>query len=851
MPFPSFTCTWTHTLDPRPASYRATMDLPLGAPARNLLACSAPNGVFHHQYEAVAASLAGHDVCVATGTASGKSLVFQTVGVEHLARDPRARVLALYPMKALGCEQEARWRAALERAGVPGTVARIDGSVSAADRLGLIRTARVVIATPDVVHAWMLPRAGQTDFGRLRQFLRRLSLVVIDEAHTYSGIFGSNSAFLLRRLLHAAALLGAQPRFVAASATLRDPAGHLERLTGRTFSVVGPDRDTSPRHPIRVELVRPADPGDFHATVAEVLGELRDRRERFIAFLDSRKGTEQMAAILQRDQQEDESFGHLLDAQVLPFRAGYEAAHRDAIQQRLTDGTLVGVLSTSALELGLDIHGLGTAVLVGVPASRTSFLQRIGRVGRAGPGRVVVVHSGTVSDDVAFAHPEGLFDRPLAESTVYLENQRIQYIHAMAIAREHDLLSGATTPLDTGAVAWPPGFLALAEDERRGTVPRELRDMKRDAGEMAVHAFPLRDVETQFEVFEVRGRSRERLGSLSHAQLMREAYPGAIYYYIGRPFRVRHVDLRAKEVLVAGAPQYTTTPAPVVSRIAPQRAVHRLVRYGDLVIADSDLQIRRAVMGFRERRGPVADAVIYPCTAPVTYSQPAFSRTLFTTGMVLAHPSLDAGGVSAEVIAGVLLDALLLTVPIERQEVDAACDVLRGAWGSVGAGRRVLVLYDQTYGSLHLTARFQDRATLVAAFELVVETLAERDAVELGSETVPVTPETRSAAAALLAALRENEPAADTLGLADAMDLGERVRVMLPRSHGTMAGRPSDRFEIHQIFLRADLGLCYRGVWIGADSGRTPGVVPITELQPVGEVIWGFYDPETGEQAAA
>src|SRR3954454_23063313 len=186
-------------LDPRPAALVDPSSLPLDPTPAAFLARRHPDGIYHHQEVALSAALEHQNVCIATGTSSGKSLVFQTTAIQRLAENPDARILAVYPMKALGNEQEDRWRTALSEPGVSGKVARIEGSVSRAQRLALLRGARVVIATPDVIHAWLMTSIPQA---AVQGFLKSLRLVVVDEIHTYTGVFGSNSTLLFRRLQH-------------------------------------------------------------------------------------------------------------------------------------------------------------------------------------------------------------------------------------------------------------------------------------------------------------------------------------------------------------------------------------------------------------------------------------------------------------------------------------------------------------------------------------------------------------------------------------------------------------------------------------------------------------------------
>lgn len=854
----SWSAVHTQNLPPRDAVVVPIADLAVGDAVRSYFAARAPNGVWTHQRDAISAHAAGRNVCLATPTASGKTLVFHASALEHLAKDPAATILALYPMKALGNEQQARWEEALAAAGIAGAVARVDGSVHPSDRDARCRNARVIVATPDVLHTWLLPRLGSKSAPSATRFVRNLALVVVDEAHTYAGVFGSGAAFVFRRLQHALGLLGREPQFIAASATMADSKKHVEALLGRPFEVIGADRDGSPRQAVEVVMARPDAGIDFHSALSTLFSSLRDSGERFIGFFDNRKSCEQMAAILQRGQhtpdageEADELFG----PSVLPFRAGYEDDHRRAIQERLTSGSLTGVLSTSAMELGLDIPNLHTVVLVGVPGSGTSLRQRMGRVGRSMPGRVIVVHSGSLGDDLAFAEPEALLERPLNDSTIHLENRRIQYIHAMALARiggEHDAAAiAANKPaaqLDATSVTWPAGFLDLCRMERDGRVPTDLRDMKRDAGDSPASVFMVRDVEPQFEVFCKRGMMRTPLGTLSFSQVMREAYPGAAYYYMGRPYRVMFVDTRSRKIGVTPCAGITTQPMPVHSRLTPQRGSSEGTGYGELSVIESELQIWRAVRGFREKRGGGATQIAYPCTDPVRFEQPSFTRTIFTTGVCLAHPVLDRDGVDLDILASLLQESFRLVLPVERQDIDADSDVLRTAWASLEKGRKFLCLFDQAAGSLRLTARLRDPSVLREVLETLAKLATQRDTVPVGNDHRVVSPITKVAARLLRDAL-QSEPIA--LSNLDGDD-SARIPVLLPQSHVRSSERPGEVFEIHAIFPHPVQGLSYRGMWIQADGTRMKGVVAIDTVEPANDgVVRGFYDPETGEQSVA
>jgi DEAD/DEAH box helicase domain-containing protein len=383
-------------------------------------------------------------------------------------------------------------------------------------RRGVVARARVLIATPDIVHAWLLPNVGVPS---IRRFFENLSLIVVDEIHTYAGVFGSNAAFLFRRLQHVMKELGSDAQYVCASATIAEPLRHLASLFGPQFSVVGQEFDTSPTHRVDVQLVEAPGSSDFLSELSKLLYSIAAATSHnFLTFVDSRKQTEHITSIINRWKDMDtkgepeadgktSDIGHLHQLDVLPFRAGYEAYDRNIIQERLTKGTVRGVVSTSALELGIDIPHLTLGVLVGVPQSSTSLLQRIGRIGRRADGTVLIINTGDVYDELVFRRPDELLRRPMAECALYLENPRIQYIGALCLARqggEHDLASGSRVdPGESGfetTVSWPSGFVDLCNAERLGQIGPEFQAMKMEAGDDPNHTYPLRDVESQFRV---------------------------------------------------------------------------------------------------------------------------------------------------------------------------------------------------------------------------------------------------------------------------------------------------------------------------------------------------------------
>ncbi|MEH0844762.1 DEAD/DEAH box helicase [Micromonospora sp. CPCC 205711] len=377
---------------------------------------------WRHQAQAAELAYAGEHVVVATGTASGKSLAYQLPALATLLADPRATVLYLAPTKALAADQ-LRAVAALELDGVrPATY---DGDTPRAEREWIRRHSRFVLTNPDMLHHGVLP--GHAHWSG---FLRRLAYVVIDECHTYRGVFGSHVAHVLRRLRRQCAKFGRTPVFVLASATSGDPAAAAGRLTGLPVAAV--TEDTSPRGGVTFALweppLLPAEPGVDPAVAdltqvrrsalretADLLADTVAEGVRTLAFVRSRKGAEVVAANARRSL--DEAVPGLGD-RVAAYRAGYLREERRELERALLHGDLLGLASTNALELGVDLVGLDAVLICGWPGTRASLWQQAGRAGRSGDEALaVLVARDDPLDTYLVHHPEALFGRPV-EATV-------------------------------------------------------------------------------------------------------------------------------------------------------------------------------------------------------------------------------------------------------------------------------------------------------------------------------------------------------------------------------------------------------------------------------------------------
>lgn len=665
-----------------------------------------PHGLYVHQAIAIGSGLDGRSVCLATPTASGKTLTFTSVCVSLLLDDPGSVVLALYPAKALLHDQLQKWRQAVD--GTSIQVGIIDGGVEITFRTDILRKARIILMTPDVLHAWMMARLAEAE---IRKFLGALKLVVLDEAHIYDGVFGTNMAYLLRRLQ---AVSGVD-QFLASSATIGDPAGFLKLLAGRDFELIDADQDgaavpeksvTVCRAPIR-KVVR---------LVNELVKEYaKSGHGRFLIFADSRKRVEELAgdghaAIttpVAADENTETDIDHVEEIddvlvciaarRVLPYRAGYEEEDRNAIQNALTNGSLLGVVTTSALELGIDIGDIELVVLLGTPPSVKSFWQRAGRAGRLKAGQIILID---LDGRVTAMGLECYLARTPEPNWLYLDNEYLQYANALCAAEEK---LQALPPLYSRLpfAALPKSFLDLLENELEPTraIPSELYPLKQQAVAGPHRAFPLRSgIERSYQV-SCRHLPGMRLGSLSYSQVLREAFPGAIYRYMARPYRVFELKHPSGEIVCAKTKGITRTNAIAQTAVFPQfnNEMYYIRRSEDAFIAECKLQVSERVIGFKQMHGLNKIEILY---GPGNqYSQKPLTRYINTTGVCCYFPN---EALQRELLGKYLALAFCRVCSVHDRDV---------GWGTfisqispLGVGPiRGFAVYDSAFGSMRLT----------------------------------------------------------------------------------------------------------------------------------------------------
>ena len=498
--------------------------------------------LYIHQAQAVSAVLRGDDVAVVTGAASGKTLCYNLPVLNALCRDafldkPSVRALYLFPTKALAQDQLAAWQA-LAGDLLPSTAAATyDGDTPSTVRARIRDTARVLITNPDMLHVGILPHHT-----RWQSFFAGLKYVVVDEMHTYRGIFGSHVANVLRRLRRICELYGSRPTFICCSATIANPQELAHQLVGRPVAIV--DEDGSPcgeRHFVfyNPPLVDPT--GGVRrglllesATVADFF---LSRDLPTIVFCGGRRGTELLLTYL---RQTLEKCG-VAPTAVRGYRGGYLPRERRAIERGLREGSVRGVVSTNALELGVDIGDLSVCVLSGYPGTIASTWQQAGRAGRRREVSATVLIGGPAPlDQYLLAHPQFFFGRTPEAALLAPDNPFLLKSHLKCAAFELPIQEGESLSPDmdtTGLLQ----EIATGEDVLHLTGKRWHWMSSR---------YPAQDVSLRTsgpETFAiVHSMSGETIGVVDKDSVLNFLYPGAVYLHEGSTYLVEDLDWAAR-----------------------------------------------------------------------------------------------------------------------------------------------------------------------------------------------------------------------------------------------------------------------------------------------------------------
>jgi len=494
--------------------------------------------LYTHQAEALEAIRAGEHIIITTPTASGKTLAFNLPIFEALSVQPEATALYLYPTKALANDQLKAIRDIEEGAGISIAGAIYDGDTPGSRRPLIRERSRVILSNPYELHQ-VLPWHH-----RWERFFRNLRFVVIDEAHRYRGVFGSHMAFLIRRLRRIARHYGAEPQFILSTATIANPLEFGRNLTGHPYHHIS--ADGSPRGQKHFVLYNPFYDGvngkSAHRETGGLLISCLTHDLQTLCFTISRR----MAELIAMWAHEDLARKGRDPGMVTAYRAGYLPEERRGIENRLKSGSLRGLTSTNALEVGIDIGGLDAVLISGFPGTIISTWQQAGRAGRRGnDSAAFLVAFQDLLDQYFMRHPETFFGSPHEHAIVDLANPYIVSGHLLCAASELPVKPDRDGDLWPGDLHAP--IRSLTGSHLLRPTPHGVVYCGRGR---AAEAVKLDSISSETFRMTCDGTILE---TMDRGQAFREAHEGAVVLHRGETYLVKEMDLETRRIRVERA----------------------------------------------------------------------------------------------------------------------------------------------------------------------------------------------------------------------------------------------------------------------------------------------------------
>lgn len=722
--------------DKRDAKSVSYSDLNLSKQSVAFLKGKDINTFWEHQYLAIKKAKEGKNLCITTSTSSGKTEIFQIIAIEKLKESPDSKILAIYPMKALNRQQLERW----EKTGFK--VGKIDGDVTDSEtRKAVLQNSQIVVVTPDVMHAFLLGRLNDKTVGEaIQNFIKNVSLIIIDELHLFKGVFGTNSAYLFRRFNNIRRLLKRKSKdfaqYITASATLPNAIEHSFNITGVTgFEEISIQQDASP---MAEKVFYFVEQDDTDADVVNMVYDFSTVDDaKSITFVEGRQRAGEMAHRIGQMVSENAA-----DSGIYPYRSGYETESVNVITEKLNKGNFKGVISTSALEIGIDIDGLNIAIIADMPYDKNSYMQRIGRVGRFGCEKsyVIVIKTKSFASKLLFDERKYNYDidqvLPDYEPALYLEDKTVQNTHALCHVGDTDYCEYAkwrkefnqAQQFDDGG-CFPASFAKLCQgiltgQEISGDYEEKTRNLK-GAPQMA---YPIRFFSDMYKILPAKGEKNFiPLESITREQVATEGYEGAVRNtlckgeYIRE--RVRYINFPKREIYVAREwNSYLTTSAKPNRFIIPN--FHKDFRYRTIYFGDAKIFNLRVnelcyMYGYWENHNKKGEYIRYKSSDgnAKILRMPPFN----TTGVVFFHPSLNAPKVSRIEIATILFEVFLRLRAFERSDINYRGGRLFNSNDILKRDDCFVSIYDAN--DLNLTSRTLDEHLLKQIFGYIADNM--------------------------------------------------------------------------------------------------------------------------------
>ncbi len=588
---------------PKPGNYA---EFPRDLDERLLAACRdrGMDRLYSHQAESYAAARSGKNTVVVTPTASGKTLCYNLPVMQTLLEDPDGRALYLFPTKALSQDQQSEINGMVgegERSGrIPLKVGVYDGDTPQSVRSEARDKGRIIISNPDMLHAGILP--NHTKWVR---FFSKLRFVVIDEMHTYRGVFGSHVANLIRRIKRIARFYGSDPVFILCSATIGNPKELAERLIGSEAVLI--ERSGAPSGKKTVVLYNPPLVDSVQGIRRSVMNESQRWALAFlkggvktILFAHSRVRTEVIASYVNDSLRNMYNDNHGIT--VVPYRGGLLPNERRKIEKGLREGDIQGVVSTNALELGIDIGGLDASVVAGFPGSFASFWQQAGRAGRRQTESVAVfIASASPLDQFIISHPDYFFDRPQETAQIDPDNPFVLTDHIKCAAFELPFTDQGL-PSDPFPEEGTAEILEWLQEDGilRHTAGRwHWSDRAYPAEAVSLRSATVDNV----VIVDVTKGKNEVIGEMDRPSAKELIFPNAIYIHLGKQFVVKTLDIpnRRAEVEETESNYFTDAVVKTDIQVLSEDERSEGIAPGTTLVV-GDLLVRTQVSKFKKLR---------------------------------------------------------------------------------------------------------------------------------------------------------------------------------------------------------------------------------------------------------
>jgi len=553
--------------------------------------------LFKHQVQALQHIRAGRNLLVATPTASGKSLIYNVAVVEALLKHGGKKSLYLFPLKALEQDQLKNLRSMIKGIKDKKITARIYDGDTSAYRRKQIRTEMpdILVTNPDMLHSAIL--AYHQNWEKL---FEQLSFVVLDEVHTYRGIFGSHMNQVIRRLKRLCLHYGSNPQFILLSATVSNPETFGESLIGERVEVV--NEIGSPRSGQHFLFLNPASSPNFSA--ARLFVQCIQSGFRTIAFTQSRKITELLHVWVSQ-------LSPGLREKISSYRAGFMPEERRHIERKLANGDLLGVVSTSALEMGIDIGYLDVCILVGYPGTMIDTWQRGGRVGRSGrDSMIILIAKPDALDQYFMKHPSDFFERSFEAAILDPHNPYVVESHLPCAAAE--------TPLTLDdARFWTkdlPPRLEKLEIEGSLTRTAEGKPTWFPTSRHPHRKVNIRSTGETYTIFDA--HTGEAIGTVDGIRAFKECHPGAVYLHRAKQHLVHRLDLEKKDIIAQklDLKYFTRARSEKETEIIK---VHRSRPKGQFLVREGTVKVTEWVTGYEKRALPGQELLgVFPLELP-------------------------------------------------------------------------------------------------------------------------------------------------------------------------------------------------------------------------------------------